>query len=137
MEITLTRDNAGRNCQFGILTAGGFSWETLEDTVREIEGEPVESWKINGETAIPRGRYKVVWNWSNHFQRFLPQLLDVPGFDGIRIHSGNFSKDTEGCILLGNTRGDDCVLDSRAACAAFNRHLVEWLNEDDVWITVM
>jgi hypothetical protein len=70
-------------------------WEcvSLEDKVRPE--------KIKGETAIPLGKYEVRITWSPRFKRHLPLLIDVPGFDGIRIHPGNTHKDTEGCLLVG------------------------------------
>lgn len=76
---------------------------TLEDKVREVEGQPVSSWKVQNETAIPRGTYKVSVTFSNRFQTKLPLLSDVDGYTGVRIHSGNSSKNTEGCILVGMT----------------------------------
>lgn len=76
---------------------------TLEDKVRQVEGKPVSSWKVQNETAIPTGTYDVTVTMSNRFKIRLPILADVPGFTGIRIHSGNSSKNTEGCILLGMT----------------------------------
>ena len=76
---------------------------TLEDKVREVEGQPVSSWKVQNETAIPRGTYKVSVTFSNRFQTKLPLLNDVDGYTGVRIHSGNSSKNTEGCILVGMT----------------------------------
>lgn len=78
-----------------------FECITLEDKVREVDGDPVEKWKIPHKTAIPRGEYEVIINYSNRFKKELPLLLDVPGFSGIRIHSGNVAADTEGCILVG------------------------------------
>lgn len=75
---------------------------TLEDKVREEQGVPVESWKVFGNTAIPVGDYKVAITFSNRFKMKMPQVLDVAGFSGIRIHTGNSSKDTEGCILVGS-----------------------------------
>lgn len=78
---------------------------TLEDKDRELEKGINE--KVYGETAIPRGSYKVVITYSNHFKRYLPELLDVPGFEGIRIHSGNKPDDTEGCILVGSVNTSD------------------------------
>lgn len=51
----------------------------------------------------------------------MPLLKDVPGFTGVRIHKGNFSKDTEGCILVGAINdkiGDDFIGQSKIA---FNR----------------
>src|SRR3990167_3026729 len=80
---------------------------TLEDQVRERQGVPVEKWKIYGETAIPRGIYKVVLQTSPKFGPDTITLLKVEGFEGIRIHAGNSAKDTEGCIIVGYriTRG--------------------------------
>lgn len=75
---------------------------TLEDKVREVAGEPVETWKQFGNTAIPAGTYNVSITMSNRFKMKLPLLHDVPGFEGVRIHTGNSSKDTEGCILVGS-----------------------------------
>jgi hypothetical protein len=76
---------------------------TLEDKVRQVEGQPVSSWKVQNETAIPTGTYDVTVTLSNRFKTRLPILADVDGFTGIRIHSGNSSKNTEGCILVGMT----------------------------------
>lgn len=76
---------------------------TLEDKFREIEGVPVKDWKVQDKTAIPRGTYKVSVTMSNRFKTRLPLLENVEGFTGIRIHSGNHSGNTEGCILVGMT----------------------------------
>lgn len=88
-------------------------WFSLEDRDRMLELYPEA--KIRGETAIPRGRYKVVLSMSARFGKILPEVLSVPGFSGVRIHSGNTAADTEGCILIGKRRGDNCVIESRAA----------------------
>jgi len=88
---------------------------TLEDAIREVEGQPVSTWKVLGETAIPAGVYQVVVTPSKRFHRKLPLLLNVPGFTGIRIHAGNTKKDTEGCIIPGLGQSADYVFDSRAA----------------------
>lgn len=75
----------------------------LEDKYREVEGQDVKVWKEQDKTAIPKGVYDVRITFSNRFQSKLPLLLDVPGFTGIRIHAGNSSKNTEGCLLVGMT----------------------------------
>ena len=88
----------------------------LEDEDRHLEDNPDA--KIHGRTCIPRGVYQVVITPSNRFKRELPLLVDVTGFEGIRIHPGNTSEDTEGCLLPGRTRTDRTVGESRAAFQA-------------------
>ena len=107
MNITFRRERSTANSTIGMLKAGDFQCFTLEDVVRPT--------KIHGQTAIPAGTYKVVVNFSPRFHKALPLLLDVPGFSGIRIHPGNKSADTEGCILPGLTRSTDWVGQSAAA----------------------
>lgn len=80
---------------------GEFVCFTLEDKVREVPGQAVEKWKIQGETAIPQGSYKVVMERSPKFGPDTITLRNVPGFSYIRVHAGNTEKDTEGCILVG------------------------------------
>lgn len=74
---------------------------TLEDKVREIKNQSIREWKIYGETAIPAGIYGVAITMSPRFKKILPLLLNVPGFEGVRIHTGNTSIETDGCILVG------------------------------------
>jgi len=92
-----------------------FQCFTLEDAQREVEGKPVKDWKIHGETAIPKGTYQIIIDYSQRFKKDLPRLLDVPGFEGVRIHSGNGPADTEGCILVGTNYVKDRVNNSRTA----------------------
>ena len=94
-----------------------FGCNTLEDTDRglrkDMQLEEIKKKKVYGQTAIPRGSYECVYTYSNRFKKMLPLLKDVPGFDGIRIHSGNSAKDTEGCILVGLNLKKGMVLNSR------------------------
>jgi hypothetical protein len=108
MQITVKRLHKTNTSTIGeLLVDGIFQCYTLEDTERPV--------KIKNETAIPKGTYKVIINQSNRFKRLLPLLLNVPNFEGVRIHSGNTNHDTEGCILVGQTRGDNYVGQSRKA----------------------
>ena len=118
MNLVLRRKPSNDKCTIGELYAGGtFACYTLEDVVREIPGQPVYSWKIKGQTAIPQGKYRVTETMSKRFERMLPLVNMVPGFEGIRIHPGNKAEDTEGCILPGMSVTPDeyAVLESRRA----------------------
>lgn len=116
LKLRLVRDECGTDCQFGKLYAGDqFLCSTLEDVVREVAGSDVAHWKVPGCTAIPRGTYRVMLTLSARFKRVLPLLIDVPGYSGVRIHSGNRAADTHGCILVGRLRGRDHLVASRDA----------------------
>ena len=119
MKLTLQRQKSDAACTLGQLEVdGAMQCYTCEDVVREIEGVPVKEWKLAGETAIPAGTYQVIITHSVRFKRELPLLLNVPGFSGVRIHSGNTAEDTEGCILVGERLGHDAVVESRQAFSA-------------------
>ena len=112
MELTLNRIFLGSSATIGeLLINDKHLCDTLEDRVRP-EGE-----KVYGKTAIPEGTYEVKLTHSPRFKKILPEILNVPNFSGIRIHTGNSSKDTEGCILVGTWDGEkeDWIGDSRIA----------------------
>jgi len=117
MRMMLERVQLDADVTIGALSIDGehFCW-VCEDAVREVLGQPVEAWKVYGKTAIPYGAYRVDITWSKRFGRLLPILLNVPGFAGVRIHPGNTSADTEGCLLPGLVRNAKGVGQSRPAC---------------------
>lgn len=91
--------------------------DTLEDRDRGLTDSMTVSEigkiKIKKETAIPTGTYKVTITYSNRFKKNMPLINDVKGFEGIRIHSGNTDKDTEGCVLVGFNKVKGNVINSR------------------------
>jgi hypothetical protein len=112
MTLSLQREPTVDGVTFGTLDVDGHRLcATLEDAVRVGP-------KVPGQTAIPAGTYTVVLTYSNRFQRVLPLLLDVPGFTGVRIHAGNSTADTEGCILVGSTRTRTMLRHSRVMLAS-------------------
>jgi len=114
MKLHLKRVSFTSNSTIGELSIDNvFECYTLEDMVRQVEGQPVAQWKIPNFTAIPRGTYPVIINYSPHFECDMPLLLNVQGYEGVRIHVGNTDKDTDGCILVGATQGKDFIGHSR------------------------
>ena len=108
--------------------------DTLEPTWRDYQNG---AYKMKGKSAIPEGRYAVVISYSPKFGAWLPILLGVPKFKGIRIHAGNTAKDTEGCILVGKNREVGKVLDSRKWLYELKRKIVEAKDRGEaVWLTV-
>jgi len=108
MDLKVLRKQLTARSTIGELHVDGkFECFTLEDAVRPV--------KIKGVTAIPAGVYEVVVSFSERFRRPLPLLLNVPNFDGVRIHAGNTDTDTEGCLLVGRTKAADSIGASRAA----------------------
>jgi hypothetical protein len=144
MEIVLTRNPTGPASTIGKLVIVGstFNCLTLEDVDRGLTKEmsvaQIAAIKIQDRTAIPKGRYQVIIDFSEHFQKAMPLLLNVPGYGGIRIHSGNTDLDTDGCILLGLSRVNaDFIGSSREAYAAFYQLLSHAINNGEaVFITI-
>lgn len=150
MELWLKRRPSQNGATIGelyILSGGYPAHEcyTLEDEVREVEGDPVEKWKVPGQTAIPAGKYRIVIEKSPRLSIkaghdfYTPRLLDVPGFEGVLIHPGNFPKDTEGCILPGVVAAPDgtAVWSSRTAYEQLFPKIDRALESNElVWIRI-
>ena len=133
MQIRVVREPTKNDTTLGALFIDGH-WQchTLEDVIRPA-GE-----KVSGETAIPAGRYKLILSMSNRFKKIMPEVVAVPGFAGIRIHAGNTAKDTEGCLLLGQTRNVETrsIGQSKLALQAFTTKITAvWDAKGELWIT--
>lgn len=113
MKLIVHRSPSSSHSTIGELSVDGrFECYTLEDVIRPI------GIKVPGQTCIQPGIYAVQLTMSQRFSRVLPLLLNVPMFEGIRIHPGNTSADTEGCILVGWGKGTDQITQSRDAFAS-------------------
>ena len=137
MELMVNRDVFTEDSSLGQLYIDDqFECYTLEDKFREIEGTPVATWKVPGETAIPLGRYEVQLLLSPRFGYVTPHVLNVPGFTNIEIHPGNTNLDTEGCILVGTQRNEDSVQNSRIAFTGLLAKLKALPQDEAIYLTV-
>ena len=132
MELILTRIARKAEYTIGRLEDenGKKLCDTLEPTWRDYRGGEL---KIPKKSAIPEGSYRVVVTKSRRFQKYLPLLVGVPGFEGVRIHAGNTSRDTEGCILVGQNLQVGKVLWSRITLEKLMK-LIE--NEKVIYLTI-
>lgn len=96
---------------------GKYFCDTVEDKDRGLHSKmsvgEILAKKVYAKTAIPTGTYRVNVTWSNAFGRRLPLLQDVPGYSGIRIHTGNSADDSAGCLIVGENKKVGKVLNSR------------------------
>lgn len=106
--VTLTRTHSSKYGTFGTLDWDGLKLKTLEP-VRPV---------------IPAGHYLVTLTFSPKFGNKIPYkqyngqvplVNGVYGHAGLRIHVGNISADTNGCILIGLSADDIMIYDSSKA----------------------
>lgn len=124
MQIKVIRKEFTSTSTIGELSIDGtFFCYTLEDVVRDKNNDgdldDKDEAKVYGKTAIPKGKYEVIINYSNRFKQQMPLLLNVKGFEGIRIHKGNTDVDTHGCLLLGKSKSKDFIGLSNVAYSEF------------------
>lgn len=128
MKLFLARETLTDNSTIGRLFIDGmFFCYTLEDKDRGLNNSmsllTIKAKKIFGVTAIPKGTYTIKVSMSNRFKRLLPEILNVKGYEGIRMHRGNYAGDSLGCILVGAKKGIDSVFESTATEIALVRLL--------------
>lgn len=141
MEILIERTTRTSNSTIGVCMVNGiFECYTLEDMDRGLRQDmpldEIKAKKVYAKTAIPAGRYEIVITYSSRFKKPLPLLLNVPGYEGIRIHPGNTAANTEGCILPGTEHKEDMVLNSRAAFSQLFQKIQAAAKREKVFIEI-
>ena len=146
MMITLRRIARKGTYTIGKLYVGGvYICDTLEDTDRGLSSymavDDILKRKVKGSTCIPTGLYIITLDvesgrfkgdpfYAELCNGKLPRLLNVKGFEGVLIHSGNTSKDTEGCILVGENKEVGKVVNSRATFRRLYKVLAEHKSQE-------
>lgn len=130
MELKLVREILTDESTIGSLYVNGvFECYTLEDRVRPV--------KVKGFTAIFPGHHEVVITFSERFRKPLPLLLNVPLFDGVRIHPGNTAKDTEGCVLVGTGKQANMITGSQLAFQKLFAKLLDAAQKEKIFIEIV
>lgn len=141
MEIVVLRQELTEESTISTVFVNGVKeCYAIEDKDRGMHSdwplEKIKATKVHGKTAIPYGRYKVISSFSNRFQKYLPEIVGVPGFAGIRIHPGNKATDSEGCILPGQTKSLNFVGNSVKAFGALTTKMQLVEKKEKIYITI-
>jgi hypothetical protein len=123
---------------------GGYKCDTIEDPIRDLNDynhdndfDDSGEGKIYGKTAIPCGRYRVLFTYSMKLKRSLPILQNVPGFTGIRIHGGKNADWSEGCPLVGENKIKGGLVNYKYWETVISNLIRDAINRgEQVWITI-
>ena len=153
MELRIDRKYKGIDYVISNLYVDGKKFGyVLDDTDRVfrqgMQEATIRREKIYGKTAIPYGRYKITLSvksprfgeqkfYKEVCDGYLPRLENVPGFNGVLCHCGNYPKDTEGCLLVGLEKGDGMILKSKNAFKKLYPLLKEADDRnEEIWIQI-
>lgn len=126
MKLGLLTTKFGEQSTHGVLFVNGkFFGYTIEDVFRN----PFV--KVANKTAIQGGFYRCAYTFSNRFKRNLLLVLNVDGFNGIRIHEGNNANDSSGCILVGKEYDINGIYKSKIAIEELNNLAVNAIQKDE------
>lgn len=132
MKLTIKRTITRNSYTLGKLYVDGvYFCDTLEDKDRgltqNMSVEQIKSMKVPGETAIPKGTYRVTLDVvSPKFSKYpfymqtcggkLPRLIDVKGYEGVLIHVADGPKRdslVQGCIGIGNLSAEEYLMNGK------------------------
>lgn len=142
MELRMVREFTNDQCTISRLYINNkYFCDILEDVDRMLDSsmslEEIAKIKIKGKTAIPVGTYTIVITYSPRFKQYMPLLMNVPGYAGIRIHPGNTHVDTDGCLLPGVQKETTTVVNSRATYKSLLAKLKAVEKKEKITITIV
>lgn len=142
MELNIEIIKKAKGYRAGKLSINGqFFAYTIEDEDRGLKQshslDLIKKIKKYGITAIPTGRYKVAMTYSSRFKRYMIQILNVPGYDGIRMHVANTAKDVEGCVGVAYEDSTDGFAgNSAAAVKELEKQICAVEKKEEIWLTI-
>jgi hypothetical protein len=143
MEIVVKITKKAKGYRAGEMWIDGkFFCHTIEDEdrglVKTMPLEEIKAKKKFGITGIPFGKYQVAMTYSNRFKTYMPQILDVPGWEGVRIHIANKATELEGCIAVAVESGDDGFAgNSATAYKALLKAIKQVEKKEKIWLTIV
>ena len=125
--------------------------EVLEDEdrglVQTMPTGKINQIKVYGRTAIPKGTYKVVLSvspkfkdrpWAKKWGGLVPEIRDVKGWTGVRIHPGTDASSTSGCPIVGDNLKVGKVLNSTKRYYELMDKLVPaWKSGEEITIEIV
>jgi len=136
MELKLIRHPRLNDTQGQIFINGVEYCKTLEDIDRKLETAGCPA-KIPKLTCIPRGKYEVIINFSDRFKKYMPLLLNVKCFEGVRIHNGSYTENTDGCILVGSEFIGDVLTGSKITFTKLMTELKKVEKKEKITIEIL
>lgn len=150
MKILLDRFFKGPKYTVGHLYIDGkYLCDTIEDVDRglldSMSLSEIKAKKISSKTAIPRGTYKITldvvspkYSKKDYYIKVckgkVPRILNVKGFEGILLHTGNTEEDSAGCIILGENKVKGKVINSKVTFEKFYKELLK--DKDNITIEI-
>lgn len=150
MKILLDRFFKGPKYTVGHLYIDGkYFCDTIEDVDRGLLNSmplsEIKAKKIPSKTAIPRGTYKITldvvspkYSKRDYYIKVckgkVPRILNVKGFEGILLHTGNTEEDSAGCIILGENKVKGKVINSKVTFEKFYKELLK--DKDNITIEI-
>lgn len=119
MQITLTRNDNKASGIFSTLQTPDNSYQTLEHAYLQPDGAYLPKIPPGTYTCI-RGTHRL-HDMTSGFETF--EITGVEGHTGLLFHWGNYNKDSEGCVLVGEKRVGDMVINSKEAFSIFMARL--------------
>lgn len=150
MKILLDRFFKGPKYTVGHLYIDGkYFCDTIEDVDRGLLNSmplsEIKAKKIPSKTAIPRGTYKITldvvspkYSKRDYYIKVckgkVPRILNVKGFEGILLHTGNSEESSAGCIILGENKVKGKVINSKVTFEKFYKELLK--DKDNITIEI-